>query len=225
MVLLAYWLSTGHPVGWRHLTDPAVSNDGHATFWPSIHGFGGVTFLAGIVLLFAGVEVQAVHVVDMRKPGRGYPLAIGIGALVALLIFALGAIPIAAILPHDRISLQSGVFDTFRAVIADVWHMSWLVQALSLMVGLGAISGIFAWLGSPSKGLLATAEDGALPHVLRATNSHGMPKHILLAQGVVVTLMSSIYFLIENVSVVFFLLSAMTITLYLIAYMIMYAIK
>ena len=68
------------------------------------------------------------------------------------MIFALGAIPIAAILPHEKISLQSGVFDAFAAVITDLWHMGWVVQALSLLVGLGAVSGVFAWLGSPSKG-------------------------------------------------------------------------
>ncbi|MEO8281449.1 MAG: amino acid permease [Ideonella sp.] len=223
IVLLGYWIATGHPIGWQHLTDPAVSNDGRAKFWPSIDSFGAVAFLAGIVLLFAGVEVQAVHVRDMHDPGREYPFAIGIGAVVALVVFVLGAIPIAAILPHEKISLQSGVFDTFGAVITELWHMGWLVQALSLLVGLGAVSGIFAWLGSPSKGLLATAEDGVLPHFLEATNGNGMPKHILLAQGIVVTLVSSIYFVMEDVAVVFFLLSAMTIALYLIAYLFMYA--
>ena len=50
-----------------------------------------------------------------------------------------------------------------------------------------------------------------------------MPTHILLVQGVVVTVMSSLYFVIKDVSVVFFLVSAMTIALYLIAYMFMYA--
>lgn len=182
-----------------------------------------IAFLAGIVLLFAGVEVQAVHMVEMHNPGRSYPLATGLGALIALVIFALGAVPIAAILPGDKISLQSGVFDAFGAVITDVWHLGWLTQMLSLLVGLVAISGIFAWLGGPSKALLATADDGELPPVIQATNRHGMPKHILLGQGVVVTLMSSIYFGGEAVAVVFFLLSAMTVALYLIAYMLMYA--
>ncbi len=223
VALLGYWVYSGHPIGWQHLTDPSLSAAGHARFWPAIHGFGTVAFLAGIVLLFAGIEVQAVHIVEMKNPSRGYPIAIGIGAVIALVIFTLGAVPIAAILPHDKISLQSGVFDTFSAVITDIWHAGWLVQALSLLVGLGAISGIFAWLGSPSKGLLATAADGDLPKVLQSTNAHGMPNHILLAQGGVVTLMSSLYFVIKDVSVVFFLLSAMTVALYLIAYMFMYA--
>lgn len=221
--LFVYWVAAGKPIGWQHLTDPALSAGGQALFWPVIHGFGTVAFLAGIILLFAGVEVQAVHVLDMRKPSTGYPAAIGLGAIISLIIFALGAIPIAAILPYDQISLQSGVFDTFNVVISNVWHMGWLVPLLSLLVGIGAVSGVFAWLGSPSRGLLATADDGELPPVLQTTNRHGMPTHILLVQGAVVTLMSLLYFVIRDVSVVFFLISAMTVALYLIMYMLMYA--
>jgi putative glutamate/gamma-aminobutyrate antiporter len=223
LALFGYWIASGHPIAWQHLTDPALSTAGHARYWPAITGFGTVAFLAGIVLLFAGVEVQAVHVMDMKKPSREFPVAIGLGAIISLVIFALGAIPIAAILPYDKISLQSGVFDTFSAVLSDVWHIGWVVPVLAFLVGLGAISGVFAWLGSPSRGLLATAEDGELPPVLQAANKNGMPTHILLVQGAVVTVMSLLYFVIKDVSVVFFLLSAMTVALYLIAYMFMYA--
>jgi amino acid transporter len=222
LMLFGYWIASGHPIAWQHLTDPAVSENGHARLWPAIHGLGTVAFLAGIVLLFAGVEVQAVFVTEMRNPKR-YPAAILLGAMISLLIFALGAIPVSGILPYEKISLQSGVFDAFGAIISDIWHMGWLTQSLSLLVGIGAVSGVFAWLGSPSRGLLATARDGELPHVLHATNAHGMPTHILLVQGVVVTVMSCLYFVISDVSVVFFLVSAMTIALYLIAYMLMYA--
>jgi amino acid transporter len=222
LLLFGYWIASGHPIAWQHLTDPAVSENGNARLWPAIHGLGTVAFLAGIVLLFAGVEVQAVFVTEMKNPKR-YPVAILLGAMISLLIFALGAIPVSAILPYEKISLQSGVFDAFGAIISDIWHMGWLTQLLSLLVGIGAISGVFAWLGSPSRGLLATARDGELPHALHATNAHGMPTHILLVQGLVVTVMSCLYFVISDVSVVFFLVSAMTVALYLIAYMLMYA--
>lgn len=57
--LLGYWIASGHPIAWEHLTDPALSDAGHARYWPAISGFGDVAFLAGIVLLFAGVEAQA----------------------------------------------------------------------------------------------------------------------------------------------------------------------
>jgi len=220
--LLGYWIGTGQPLGWEHLTDPSLSVQGQARFWPEIHGFGTIAFLAGIVLLFAGVEVQAVHVTDMRKPGSGFPAAIGLGAIISVLIFTLGALPIAAILPYEKISLQSGVFDTFGAVITDIWHMGWVVSILSLLVGVGAISGVLAWLGSPSRGLLETAHEGELPPLLQAKNKKGMPTHILFVQGLIVTAISCFYFVIKDVSVAFFLISAMTIALYLIAYMLMY---
>ena len=154
--MLAYWVSSGHPIAWQHLTDPAVADAGQARYWPSIHGFGTVAFLAGIVLLFAGVEVQAVHVTEMKQPSREYPFAIGLGAIISLVIFTLGAIPIAAILPYEKISLQSAVFDTYNAVIADVWHVGWLVPLLSFLVGVGAISGVL-------RGLVAHVRDCSRP--------------------------------------------------------------
>ncbi len=223
LALLVYWIGSGHPVAWRHLSDPAVSHDGQPRYWPDIHGLGTIAFLAGIVLLFAGVEVQAVHVRQMRKPGREYPAAIGLAAIISLAIFVLGTIPIAAILPYEKISLQSGVFDTFNAVITDIWQLGWLTRLLSLLVGIGAIAGVFAWLGSPSRGLLATAPDGELPHGLYAVNRHGMPTNLLLTQGIGASVVSCLYFVINNVSVVLFLVTAMTVALYLIAYMLMYA--
>ena len=144
--------------------------------------------------------------------------------MISLVIFALGAIPIAAILPYEKISLQSGVFDTFAAVITDVWHVGWLVP--------GAVAAGRNWRDQRHlclarepvpRGCSRPPTMGSLPPVLQATNRHGMPTHILLVQGAVVTLMSLLYFVIEDVSVVFFLISAMTIALYLIAYMLMYA--
>jgi amino acid transporter len=164
------------------------------------------------VLPFAGVEGQAVHVIDIRSPSRGYPAVIGWGALISVLIFALGALPIAAILPYEKISLQSGVFDAFGAVLVDIWRMGWAVSTLSLLFGVGAISGVQAWLGSPSRGLLETAHEGELPPILQAKNRKDMPTHILLVQGLIVTVISCFYFVIQDVSV-------RSIALYLIAYM------
>ncbi|MDR3522010.1 MAG: hypothetical protein P4L54_10410 [Acidocella sp.] len=81
---------------------------------------GTIAFLAGIVLLFAGVEAQAVFVMNMKNPSREYPAAIALGAVIALLIFALGAIPVADIVPYAKISVQAGVFDTFATVISNL---------------------------------------------------------------------------------------------------------
>jgi len=42
-------------------------------WFPDVAGLGTLSFLAGILLLFSGVEVQAVHTEDMKDPRRGFP--------------------------------------------------------------------------------------------------------------------------------------------------------
>lgn len=222
-VLFLYWISTGHPLGWEQISDPALEHAGHPRFWPEIHGFGTIAFLGGILLLFAGIEVQGVHVLDMENPGKQFPLAIALGALVSLFLYILGSIPIAAILPYEKIDLTKAIFLTFEAIIKDIWHLDWLLKLLSLFVAFGVMGGVFAWIASPSRGLLATAEAGELPPILQKTNKKEMPVPILIIQGIIVTIISSLYFFMKHVEVGFFLISAMTISLYLIMYMLMYA--
>ena len=58
---------------------------------------------------------------------------------------------------------------------------------------------------------------------MKKTNKNGSQINILLIQGCIVTVLSSLYIVMKDVSVAFFLLSALTIGLYLIMYMLMYA--
>ena len=54
-------------------------------------------------------------------------------------------------------------------------------------------------------------------------NKHGIQVNILIIQAVIVSVLASLYFIMNNVSVAFFVLSAMTVTLYLAMYILMYA--
>jgi amino acid transporter len=223
LALLAYWIYTGHALGWQHIKDPALSEQAMRVIGPRSMASAPSRFCRYCVAV-RGVEVQAVHVMDMRSPSRGYPAAIGLGAVISILIFALGALPIAGILPYEKISLQSGVFDTLRrGHHGHLAHAAGWSPSLSLLVGVGAISGVLAWLGSPSRGLLETAHEGELPPMLQAKTNKECPRISCSCKGLIVTLMSCFYFVIKDVSVAFFLISAMTIALYLIAYMFMYA--
>ena len=80
-----------------------------------------------------------------------------------------------------------------------------------------------SWLGGPSRGLLETARDGELPPFMAKENKKGVQVSILIIQGIIVSILASLYFFMNNVSVAFFLLSAMTVTLYLVMYILMYA--
>ncbi|MCO1334238.1 amino acid permease [Microbulbifer sp. OS29] len=227
IVLAVWWVVSGNPVGWETLTNPevAVRVDGydHPRWFPHINGLGAVAFLGAILLAFAGVEAQATHVSEMRNARHGYPIVIGIAAVTSILIFTLGALSIAAILPYKEISVETGLFVAFERAFERLLGIEWPVQALSWLIGYGALSGALAWLAGPSRGLLATAQDGMLPPWFQRENRIGVQKNILYAQFIVVALISSIYIVMENVATAFVLISAMAISLYIIMYLLMFA--
>ncbi|MFE3189032.1 amino acid permease [Nocardia sp. NPDC059240] len=227
VIIFVWWISTGHSIGWQHTHDAAVTvvQDGHDSprFFPYLVGLSGLSFLAGILLNFAGVESQGVHSTELKNPAKGYPVAIMIAAGVAFGIFTLGALAVAGIVPYSKIDLNTGVFDAFSAGFTEMIHSTWPVRILSALIAYGALAGVLAWILGPSRGVLATAHDGMLPPVLQKVNNRGVQVNILIIQGIIVTALSSIYLFMSDVSSAFFLISAMAVSLYLIIYMFMYA--
>lgn len=229
MVLAAIWIFQGNPVAMLH---PAATDSGsvmsmagghpHPRYFPYITGMGDIAFLAGIILLFAGVEVHAVHANEMSAPKRQFPAAMLVASVVIILLFTLGSFAVATILPNQDINLQGGLMKAFQQIFTRL-GIEWATPFVCLLLAFGGIGGVMSWISGPSRGLLWTAREGEIPPFLAKTNAKGIQINILLIQGVIVTILAMIYFVMTNVSVAFFLLSAMTISLYLIMYMLMFA--
>ncbi len=209
---LTWWL-TGKPL--------AFMNAPHS-FLPNFANFSNISFLAGIVLLFAGMEVSAVHASEVRDPKHNYPKAIFLASGIILVVFTISSLAIASVIPSAKISLTAGIMQGLKNLLSN-FGMVWMLPILGLLITLGAIGGIIAWIVGPSKGLFATASDGDLPPFLEHTNKNNVPTHILLIQGAIVTIISMLYLLMPNVSSAFFLLTALTALLYLIMYMMLFA--
>lgn len=222
IALGAAWVADGHAIAF--LKDGVVAGETHPhpRLLPHITSLSSIAFLGGIVLLFAGVEVHAVHANELENPSRDFPKAILISVLIIVALFLMGSLALAAIVPADKIALDQGPMQAF-AVALKAFGLGWLVPVLALLIALGALAGVMSWITGPSRGLLKTARDGELPPFLARTNRNGIQVVILLIQGCIVTVLALLYFIMSDVSVAFFLLSAMTVTLYLVMYMLMYA--
>jgi len=221
IALAILWIIKGNPISFleAHTVNGVVE---HATFLPKITSLGSISFLAGIILLFAGVEVHAVHANELEKPAKQFPMSIFIAMGVVFVLFTLGSLAVATVIPVEDISLSAGVMQAFKNLL-DKFGLGFMVPIIGLLTAFGAIGGVMSWIGGPSRGLLETAKQGEIPPFMAKTNKKGMQINILLIQAVIVTILASLYFMMENVSVAFFLLSAMTITLYLVMYILMYA--
>lgn len=228
IVMALVWLIGGNPDSIRDIpssvTEIVKTSGGHVhpRFFPHMTDMSDIAFLAGIVLLFAGVEVQAVHSLEMKNPQKDFPKAMFLAAGISFILFTLGSLAVSVVTPYKDINLQDGLLVTFQEVF-NHYHIGWMTNVMGLLIAFGALAGVMSWIVGPSRGLLWTARDGQLPDFLTKTNKNGIQKNILFIQGGIVTVLSSFYIFIDNVNVAFFLLSAMTIGLYLLMYMMMYA--
>ncbi len=228
IILALLWIDHGNPVYFLEpskalaTAQKALGEAPHARFFPHVSGLGSVAFLAGIILLFAGVEVHAVHANELEKPAKQFPASMFIAMTIIFLLFSLGSLAVATVIPASEISLTAGLMQAFKQLL-DKFNLTYMTPIIGLLTAFGAIGGVMSWISGPSRGLLETAKQGEIPPFMAKTNKHGMQVSILLIQAVIVSGLSSLYFLMDNVSVAFFLLSAMTVTLYLVMYVLMYA--
>lgn len=213
IVLGLLWSLTGNPM--------EMLKTSHSLL-PDFSSFENISFLAGIVLLFAGMEVGAVHVTELKNQKTGYPKAVFLAMFIIIATFTLGSLAIASVLPESQISLTAGIMQAFKDLLGR-FGAAWLLPVLGFLAAFGTVGGVVAWLAGPSRGLLATAKEGELPPFMQRTNNKGVQVNILLVQGIIVTLITLVYVIMPNVSAAFFLLTALTATLYLIMYALLYA--
>lgn len=216
------WVDQGNPLEFMRSGASLVGTHPHMRIFPEFTGFGSIAFLAGIVLLFAGVEVHAVHANEMKNPSKEFPESMFLAAAIIFCLFLMGSLAVAAVIPADKISLTAGLMQAFKQVL-DSFGTGYITPIIGLFVAFGAIGGVMSWVGGPSRGLLHTAQQGEIPPFMAKVNKNGVQINILIIQGIIVSLLASLYFIMDNVSVAFFVLSAMTVTLYLTMYILMYS--
>ncbi|MCB1115604.1 MAG: amino acid permease [Chlamydiia bacterium] len=215
-------LIIGLGLTWLLMGKPLAFLETSQSIFPDFSNFKNISFLAGVVLLFAGMEVSAVHANEVNDPKKNYPKAIFLSALIILIVFTFGSLSIASVLPPNKISLTAGLMQGFKELF-ELFSISWLLPVMGFLIAFGAIGGVTAWIVGPSKGLFATAKSGDIPPFLETKNNNNVPTHILIIQGCIVTILSLVFLLMPTVSTAFFLLTALTAILYLMMYILLYA--
>lgn len=188
---------------------------------PDMTQFSQMSFLVGVILGLMGMEMSAVHAQEVGNPQKDYPKAILLSSFGIMALSILGSLAIAFVVPEKEISLVAGVMQAFANFFAR-YGLEWMTPILSVMISIGALSMVSTWIIGPTKGLLQTANEGHLPKIMHKTNEHGMPVNILIAQGIVVTVISLAFLFMPSVSSSYWILTDMTAMLYLIMYILMF---
>ncbi len=207
-----YWLGTGRP------SQIVFSL---AALKPDLTHMDRVVFLAGLFLAFSGLEVSATHAGSVKNPQKNYPRSIIIAALITFCISVLGALSIAVVIPHNDISLVSGLMAAFKNFF-EFYNLSWFLPVLGIMLIIGAIAELNSWIAGPVRALYATSIHGNLPPLLQKKNKHGMPTNLLLVQALIATISAFIIPFMPSVSSAFWILTALSAQTYLVMYVMMF---
>jgi putative glutamate/gamma-aminobutyrate antiporter len=213
VLFAAIWLSQGNP---------SQISFSLATFIPSLNRIDNLVFIAGLFLAFGGLEVSAAHVREVQNPQRNFPRAIAMAAIIALLLYAFGALAIAMVIPQEEISLVAGLMEAFGVFLKN-WHLEAWLPVLAFLIVFGAVGELNAWIIGPVRALHATERDGEIPPILQKLNRHKMPANLLFLQGIIVSIAALIFLFMPSASAAFWALSAMSAQLYILMYILLFA--
>ena len=189
---------------------------------PAWNGITSIVLIVNSFFTYAGVEVNAVHVDELRDAPREFPKATLLAVILILLVFIFPTLAISVAVPAAHISFTAGVMQAFKSLLG---HFGLSVVTPIIAVGLvvASLSGLLDWLTGPSTGLLDIArERGYLPRYFQELNSNGVQFHILVAQGIVITLIGLLYAVVPAVSRAYWVFAALATEVYLIMYILMF---
>ncbi|EBY2669717.1 amino acid permease [Salmonella enterica subsp. enterica serovar Newport] len=189
---------------------------------PDFTNFDNIVLAASIFLFYAGMEMNAIHVKEVENPKRNYPIAIMLAALGTVLIFVLGTLAIAFVIPQSDISLTQSLLVAYDTMFR--WAgIEWLGPVVAFSLAIGVLAGVVTWVAGPSSGLLIVAKAGYLPRWWQHTNENGMATHILLVQALLVSLLAILFVVLPSVQAAYQIMSQLTVILYLVMYILMFS--
>ncbi len=207
------WTLQGHPSQISFTLDNLI---------PDMTSISQLILFTGVMISLAGIEMSAVHALDVENPRKNYPKAILYSALIILGLSIPGVLSIAIVIPKGEISLLAGPIQAI-AFFFEQYNLKILLPLIAFLIALGTMASVSTWTVGPVKGILAAAQSGDFPPLFRRINKNAMPKPLLILQAVVVSFLALPFFLFQSLNEAYWMLLAMVSELYLLMYVLMFA--
>lgn len=207
ILLGAYWLFEGLPTQIDFSIQSLIPD----------FSFSTMTLFTGVLLAFGGMEMSAVHALDVRNPKRDYPKAILLSAILILTLTVLGVLSIATVVSDQEISLTAGAMQAF-SIFLNKYNLKILIPPIAFLMAAGLFGSVSTWIIGPTKGLLVAGKEGHLPPLFHKTNKHMAPTSLMIGQGIIVSFITLLFLLTPTVSSGFWILTVLVAQLYLLMY-------
>ncbi len=213
IVLAIVWLMKG---------EPSQINFTWKSFFPDLSNINNLALLSLVLFNLIGLEMSAAHAGEVKNPQRDYPRALFISSILILATLTFGSLAIAIVIPQAKIQLASGLMDGFT-IFFTAYHMAWMVPVTAILIILGTVGGVSAWIIGPTKSIMIAAADGSAPAYLAKQNKYGVPTNVLWIQGLIFTGLTSFFVFMPSINSAFTLLSAITSQVALLVYLLIFS--
>ena len=194
-----------------------------AAFLPAV-SVGTVAFFSQICFAFSGFELGSVMGGEIVNPRRNVPLGILIAGAIITAIYILGTAALLVALPKGDIGVLDGVGYALSAVQTRLGIGVWLALGGALLVGLGGLGQMSAWIGGASRIPFMAGIDRYLPAAFgRLHKSYATPHIAIYWMGGVSSLLIIMSLAGGAVRDAYLFLANFTIIVYFIPYLYLFA--
>lgn len=213
MIILAIvWVAQGNK--------PVIAMDARGLI-PKWNGMSTLALAAGVFFSYTGIDMNAAHIKQLRHPQKDFAKAMFISVILAFLIFVIGTVIIAMIIPEKQINVLYTLYSVFR-VLGSTIGMPWLYMVLVWALLCNTVAMVVTNMSGPSFMLGQAGGSGFLPKWFQKKNKNNMPAHLMYTQIAGTTVIAYLVKLIPNVEGFVILLTQTITVLYLFYYVLMF---
>ena len=188
---------------------------------PKWNGMSTLALAAGVFFSYTGIDENAAFIKRLKHPEKDFVASVFITLILVFLIFVVGTVIIAMIVPEKQINVLYSLVTVFK-VLGETFAFPWLYLVL-MWVGLfNLVASTVTELAAPSVMLAQAGGSGFLPKWLQKKNKHGMPARLVYVQMAGMTIIAYLFKLIPNVEGFVILLTQCVTVLYLFYYILMF---
>ena len=212
VILTIVWLCEGHT--------PAIPMTPKGLI-PKWNGMSTLALAAGVFFSYTGIDMNAAHIKQLRHPEKDFTKAMFISMILVFLIFVVGTVIIAMVVPEKQINVIYTLNTVFRTLGATI-GMPWLYMVLVWAGLCNVLASVITNMAGPSFMLGQAGGSGFLPHWFQEKNKHEMPAHLMYTQIAGMTIIAYLVKLLPNVEGFVIMLTQTITVLYLFYYILMF---
>ncbi len=144
-----------------------------------VFNLGTVSFFSLICFGFSGLDLGPLMGGEIIEPRKNVPRAILISGAIITLIYVLGTAALLVALPQEQIGILSGVGSAIAAV-QEKMGFGFLAGISALLIALGGMGGVSAWLAGSSRIPYVAGIDRYLPESFGRVHPRYATPHVAL---------------------------------------------